>query len=325
MNIGVALTRIFGSRNDRLIKRYRKIVQQINAMEPQIIKLTDQELRDRVQKLRADVVAGKTKIGDVMVEGLALIRESMDRNIGMRNVFNPDHRFDPEKFPETENIAFNKYADVEDQLLAGTVDWQHVAIPNEVYDAVRRLYPESRPPFRARCFDVQLIGGLVLYEGKIAEMKTGEGKTFVAPLACFLKVLEGARAHVITVNDYLVKRDATWTMPAFEKLGLSVGYLQSTIEPWGEGAKVRRAAYACDVTYGTNSEFGFDYLRDNMKPTLADQVQGTLDYAIVDEVDSVLIDEARTEGDRAAQARGADRQGDHGRPARHQSRGRRRG
>ena len=294
LNIGVALTRVFGSRNDRLIKRYRKIVQQINAIEPQIIKLTDQELRDRVQNLRAEIVAGKTKITDVLPEALGLIRESMDRNIGMRNIFNPENHFDPEKFPESDNVAFNKYADIEDQLLAGSVDWQHVAIPNEIYDAVRRLYPESRPPFRARCFDVQLIGGLVLYEGKIAEMKTGEGKTFVAPLACFLKVLEGAHAHVITVNDYLVKRDATWTMPSFEKLGLSVGYLQSTIEPWGEGAELRRKAYACDVTYGTNSEFGFDYLRDNMKPTLQDQVQGTLDYAIVDEVDSVLIDEART-------------------------------
>jgi preprotein translocase subunit SecA len=294
MSIGNVLTRVFGSRNDRLIKRYRKMVAQINALEPQIVKLTDQQLRDRTQDLRAQILAGKVKLADILPEAMAIIRESMDRNIGMRNVFNPEFKFDPELFPQNDNVAFNKFADIEDQLLAGQVEWQHVAIPNEVYDAVRRLYPESRPPFRARCFDVQLIGGLVLYEGKIAEMKTGEGKTFVAPLACFLKVLEGFHAHVITVNDYLVKRDATWTAPAFEKLGLTVGYLQSTIEPWGEGAKLRKAAYSCNVTYGTNSEFGFDYLRDNMKATLSEQVQGTLDYAIVDEVDSVLIDEART-------------------------------
>ncbi len=161
----------------------------------------------------------------------------------------------------------------------------------KVYDGVRRLYPESRPPFRARCFDVQLIGGQVLYEGKIAEMATGEGKTFVAPLACFMKVLEGFHCHVVTVNDYLVRRDATWVKPAFENLGVSVGYIQVDMEPGGEA---RKRMYQCDVTYGTNSEFGFDYLRDNMKERVDLQVQGPLDFAIVDEVDSILIDEART-------------------------------
>ena len=294
LNIGVALARIFGSRNDRLIKRYRKIVAQINALEPKIIKLTDVELRERVQELRAQVVAGKTRVSDIQPEAMALIRESMDRNIGMRHVFNPENQFDPELFPEADNLAFNKFADIEDLLQNGQATWENVEIPNEIYDAVRKLYPESRPPYRARCFDVQLIGGLVLSEGRIAEMKTGEGKTFVAPLACFLQVLTGKHAHVITVNDYLVKRDATWVTPAFEKLGLSVGYLQANIEPWGPGAELRRKAYACDVTYGTNSEFGFDYLRDNMKASLQEQVQGTLDFTVVDEVDSVLIDEART-------------------------------
>ena len=294
MNVGHALTKIFGSRNDRLIKRYRRMVADINAIEPKIQQMTDAQLRERTQEIRREIVAGRLTIDAVLSEAMGIIRESMDRNIGMRNVFNPEFAFDPEQMPPTENAAFNAYADLEEKIIHGTATWQDVEIPNAIYDAVRKMYPESRPPFRARCFDVQLIGGLVLFEGRIAEMKTGEGKTFVAPLACFLRVLTGKRAHVITVNDYLVKRDATWTMPAFEKLGLSIGYLQANIEPWGPGAELRRRAYACDVTYGTNSEFGFDYLRDNMKATFAEQVQGTLDFVVVDEVDSVLIDEART-------------------------------
>ncbi len=285
------LTKIFGSRNDRLVKRYRKIVEQINAAEPAVQKLTDEQLRARTLELRTQIVAGKLKLADVLPEALSIIRESMDRNIGIRNVFNSDHAFDPEQMPDSLNEAFNAFADIEDQLIAGQVDWRSVPIPNVIYDAIRKMYPESRPPFRARCFDVQLIGGLVLYEGKIAEMKTGEGKTFVAPLACFLNALSGRHSHVVTVNDYLVKRDANWTRPAFDALGLSVGFIQSEMDPGGE---TRRKAYQCDVTYGTNSEFGFDYLRDNMRERVDLQVQGPLDFAIVDEVDSVLIDEART-------------------------------
>src|SRR4029079_8411413 len=136
-----------------------------------------------------------------------------------------------------------------------------------------------------------MIGGLVLYEGKIAEMATGEGKTFVAPLACFLRALQGMHCHVVTVNDYLVRRDSNWVKPAFENLGITVGYIQSDMDPGGDS---RTLAYECDITYGTNAEFGFDYLRDNMKERADLQVQGPLDYAIVDEVDSILIDEART-------------------------------
>ncbi len=138
---------------------------------------------------------------------------------------------------------------------------------------------------------MQFIGGLVLYEGKIAEMATGEGKTFVAPLACFMRVLEGNHCHVVTVNDYLVRRDAMWVRPAFENLGLTVGFIQTEMAPGGDA---RRAAYGSDVTYGTNAEFGFDYLRDNMKERAALQVQGPLEFVVVDEVDSILIDEART-------------------------------
>ncbi len=286
--VGRTMTRIFGSRNDRLLKRYRRIVADINAFEPKVLGLTDEQLRDRTQEIRAGLVAGKLKSTDVLPEALAIVREGMDRHIGMRQIFNPDENFDPDKFDD-ETLAI--YDGVQRRMINEGLHWLNVPIPLPLYQAVRKLYPESRPPFRARCFDVQLMGGLVLYEGKIAEMATGEGKTFVAPLATFLRVLEGFRCHVITVNDYLVKRDASWIQPAFANLGLSVGYLQQPMDP---GSDERRAQYQADVTYGTNSEFGFDYLRDNMKKRVDEQVQGPLDFAIVDEVDSVLIDEART-------------------------------
>ena len=286
--VGRALTAVFGSRNDRLIKRYRRIVADINAMEPKVTPLTDEQLKDRTQELRAGLIAGKLKSTDVLPEALAIVREGMDRHIGIRQIFNPDENFDPDKLDD-ETLAL--YDAVQRRIINEGLTWLTVPIPIGLYAAVRKMYPESRPPFRARCFDVQLMGGLVLYEGKIAEMATGEGKTFVAPLATFMRVLEGFHCHVITVNDYLVKRDASWIQPAFANLGLSVGWLQQSLEPGGDE---RRSQYACDVTYGTNSEFGFDYLRDNMKKRVDEQVQGPLDFAIVDEVDSVLIDEART-------------------------------
>ncbi|MEM7809095.1 MAG: hypothetical protein AAF561_13380, partial [Planctomycetota bacterium] len=286
--VGKSLTKVFGSRNDRLLKKYRKIVQQINDAEPAARAKTDAELRDRTQELRKQIVAGDTTIDAVLPEAMSIIRESMDRQIGIREIFNPELNFDPDKLNDE---MLQTYDMVQQQMIATGADYKHVEIPLKLYDAVRELYPISRPPFRARCFDVQLIGGIVLAEGKIAEMKTGEGKTFVAPLAAFLRALRGQHTHVVTVNDYLVKRDAMWTRPAFEHLGFSVGYLQQTLMPGGKG---RKDAYACDVTYGTNSEFGFDYLRDNMKERADLQVQGPLDFAIIDEVDSILIDEART-------------------------------
>jgi preprotein translocase subunit SecA len=287
-SFGKVFTTVFGSRNERLIKRYRKMVASINAMEPQVQKLTDEQLRERTQELRVGLTAGKLKSADVLPEGFAILRESMDRNIGIRQIFNPEENFDPDQFDD-ETLAL--YDSVQRQMIADGSNWLKVPIPLKLYEAVRKLYPESRPPFRARCFDVQLIGGLVMYEGRIAEMATGEGKTFVAPIACFMRVLEGYHCHVVTVNDYLVKRDSMWVLPAFENLGMTVGYLQQDLEPGGEA---RRKQYACDITYGTNSEFGFDYLRDNMKERADLQVQGPLDFAIVDEVDSALIDEART-------------------------------
>jgi preprotein translocase subunit SecA len=300
MNIGKLLVKVFGSRNDRLLKRYWKIAEQIAAEEPKVRTLSDEQLRARVLELHLGLTGDPAtrekptlKSEDVRAEALAILREAMDRNIGIRKIFDPEEndmnvRFDPDKLSAAARAHYDR---VQQTLIAGGMPWQQVPIPVELYDAVRELYPDSRPPFRARPFDVQMIGGIVMYEGRIAEMATGEGKTFVAPLACFMRVLEGYHCHVVTVNDYLVRRDASWIRPAFAALGLSVGYIQSDMGPSGED---RRAQYACDVTYGTNSEFGFDYLRDNMKGSVDQQVQGSLDFAIVDEVDSILIDEART-------------------------------
>ncbi len=288
LTVGKVLIKVFGSRNERLLKRYRKIVEQINAFEPKVSSMTDPELHARTQELREGLIAKNLKPMEVMPEAFALIRESMDRHIGIRAIFNPETNFDPEQF---DDEMLQAYDQVQKAMISTGQSWERVPIPPQIYDAVRKLYPESRPPFRARCFDVQLIGGLVLYEGKIAEMATGEGKTFVAPLACFMRVLEGFKCHVVTVNDYLVRRDASWVRSAFENLGVSVGFIQSDFEPGGEA---RGLAYKCDITYGTNSEFGFDFLRDNMKEKAELQVQGPLDFAIVDEVDSILIDEART-------------------------------
>ncbi len=283
-----AFIKVFGSRNERLLKRYHRIVETINSLEPKVQALDDAGLLSRSQELRTGLMGKKLQPLDVLPEAFAIIREAMDRNIGIRSIFNPEENFDPDKFDD-KTLAL--YDAVQQKMIQSGESWQKVAVPNEIYAAVRVLYPESRPPFRARCFDVQMIGGLVLYEGKIAEMATGEGKTFVAPLASFMKVLEGFHSHTVTVNDYLVRRDALWIRPAFEALGFTVGYIQSDMEPGGE---TRKRQYEHDVTYGTNSEFGFDFLRDNMKERADLQVQGPLDFAIVDEVDSILIDEART-------------------------------
>jgi preprotein translocase subunit SecA len=280
------MTSIFGSRNERMIKAYRRRVAQINAMEPEIRKLTDAQMKARAAELTKKLENKEVTDIEVLPEAFALMRESMDRNIGLRNAFNPAMNFDPNLLP-TQALK-DLYTDIKFKNV-GEHDWRFCEIPLEMYEAIRAVIPEDRPPFRARPFDVQLIGGMVLYEGKIAEMATGEGKTFVGPLACFMMALTGKHCHVVTVNDYLVRRDASWVAPAFYALGMSVGYIQAFM-----ANEHRQQMYRCNVTYGTNSEFGFDYLRDNMKTSVAEQVQGSLDFAIVDEVDSILIDEART-------------------------------
>jgi len=285
------MTRIFGSRNERLIKTYRKRVEAINAFEPEVRKMTDAQMKARTAELRQkmdDLESDEKRDAEALVilpEAFALMRESMDRNIGLRSALDPMNRFDPSILPAEAQAMLT------DCLFKCHTEheWRFVEIPVALYDALRAAVPADRPPYRARPFDVQLIGAMVLFEGKIAEMSTGEGKTFVAPLSCFLMGLTGRHCHVVTVNDYLVKRDASWVAPAFFALGMSVGYIQSFMDN-----QTRKNAYRCTVTYGTNSEFGFDYLRDNMKTTLDEQCQGSLDFAIIDEVDSILIDEART-------------------------------
>ncbi|SBW05581.1 preprotein translocase subunit, ATPase [uncultured Alphaproteobacteria bacterium] len=214
--------RVFGSANDRIVKNLRKTVAAINALEPSIVDLSDDDLRGRTQVFR-DRIAGGESLDSLLPEAFATVREAAKRTLGQRH------------------------------------------------------------------FDVQLMGGMVLHQGKITEMKTGEGKTLVATLPVYLNALSGKGVHVVTVNDYLAKRDAAWMGRVYEFLGLSVGTIVH-----GLSDEERRAAYGADVTYGTNNEFGFDYLRDNMKFSLEEMVQRPFNFAIVDEVDSILIDEART-------------------------------
>ncbi len=219
---GSLAKKIFGSSNDRRLKTYRPKVDAINRLEPELIKLSDEALRERTAAFRVELSQGKT-LDDLLVPAFATVREAAKRTLGQRH------------------------------------------------------------------FDVQLVGGMVLHEGAIAEMRTGEGKTLVATLATYLNALAGNGVHVITVNDYLARRDAEWMGQIYGFLGLSVGVIVHGLDD-----DQRRAAYACDITYGTNNEFGFDYLRDNMKYELAHMVQRGHSFAIVDEVDSILVDEART-------------------------------
>ncbi|MCG8277736.1 preprotein translocase subunit SecA [Stenotrophomonas sp. NLF4-10] len=220
--INSLLTRVFGSRNERQLRQFNRIVARINALEPEIGKLSDDELKAKTPEFRERIAAGEA-LDKVLPEAFAVCREASQRVLGMRH------------------------------------------------------------------YDVQLIGGMVLHLGKIAEMRTGEGKTLVATLPVYLNALEGKGVHVVTVNDYLAKRDAAQMGRLYNWLGLSVGVVYPNM-PHGD----KREAYAADITYGTNNEFGFDYLRDNMALSRADRYQRGLHYAIVDEVDSILIDEART-------------------------------
>lgn len=216
------LKKLFGSKNEREVKRMLKAVQSVNALEEQMIALSDEQLRGKTGEFKARLAKGET-LDQILPEAFAVAREAGKRVMGMRH------------------------------------------------------------------FDVQLIGGMTLHEGKIAEMRTGEGKTLVGTLAVYLNALSGKGVHVVTVNEYLARRDANWMRPLYEFLGLSVGIVTPFQPP-----EEKRAAYAADITYGTNNEFGFDYLRDNMAFSLEDKFQRELNFAVIDEVDSILIDEART-------------------------------
>ncbi|MBX7198037.1 MAG: preprotein translocase subunit SecA [Rhodospirillaceae bacterium] len=220
--LGALAKRLFGTRNDRLIKSLRPIVDQINAKEAEVAALDDVGVRERTDWLKGRLAAGET-LDDILVDAFATVREAAKRTLKQRH------------------------------------------------------------------FDVQMMGGMVLHRAMIAEMGTGEGKTLVSTLPVYLNALSGKGVHVVTVNDYLAKRDADWMGQVYRFLGLTVGCIQHNLSDID-----RRAAYACDVTYGTNNELGFDYLRDNMKYAIEDMVQRDFNYAIVDEVDSILIDEART-------------------------------
>ncbi|NJL31378.1 MAG: hypothetical protein HC898_06955, partial [Phycisphaerales bacterium] len=297
--VSKSFTKVFGSRNDRLLKAYQKRVAQVNALEAKIRQYTDAQLREQTDLFRQRIKQGE-KPATVLPEALAVAREAMDRSVGVRNIFNPAYKFDPATLPaQVQGLYQETKAKMDAAAPSGVLGsgkvpvlgWMQEEIPLPIYEAVRQLYPLSKPPFRARPFDVQLIGGMVLHEGKISEMKTGEGKTIVAPLACYLSCLEGLHGHVVTVNDYLVQRDRDWVFPFYHWLGLSVGAIHPFhVQPPEE----KQQAYQCDVVYGTNSEFGFDYLRDNMKLSVSEQVQRRREFAIIDEVDSILIDEART-------------------------------
>jgi len=300
--IGPLLNKLIGTRNDRFVKKYTQRVNAINAIEPQMRKLTDAQIRGKITEFRERFDKG-TKGDALMVEAFAAAREGMDRSVGIRNVFNPKFNFDPSALTPAVRTLYDQTRAEMDAREAAAPTGEYMGsaqpipgylqgdIPNEIYEAVRELYPESRPPFRARPFDVQLIGGMVLTGGKIAEMRTGEGKTIVAPLATYLACVERLKVHVVTVNDYLVQRDRDWTFPFFWALGLTVG----AIHPQHmQDENEKRVMYRCDVVYGTTAEFGFDYLRDNMKRAVEQQVQKRRQFAIVDEVDSILIDEART-------------------------------
>src|SRR5436189_558036 len=216
------LAKVVGTQNDRELKRLRPIVAEVNAFEPAIAALSDDQLRAKTVELRQRLANGET-LDDLLHEAFAVVREAGRRVLNMRH------------------------------------------------------------------FDVQLIGGAVLHHGKIAEMKTGEGKTLVATLPAYLNALDGKGVHVVTVNDYLARRDSEWMGRIYRFLGMTVGVIQHDLNDAD-----RQVAYAADITYGTNNEFGFDYLRDNMKFDLAHYVQRGHNFAIVDEVDSILIDEART-------------------------------
>ncbi|WP_019410218.1 preprotein translocase subunit SecA [Pseudomonas psychrophila] len=216
------LKKLFGSKNEREVKRMLKTVQVVNAFEEQMVALSDEQLRAKTEELKARIAKGET-LDQLLPEAFAVCREAGKRVMGMRH------------------------------------------------------------------FDVQLIGGMTLHEGMIAEMRTGEGKTLVATLGVYLNALSGKGVHVVTVNDYLARRDANWMRPLYEFLGLTVGVVTPFQPP-----QEKREAYAADITYGTNNEFGFDYLRDNMAFSMEEKFQRELNFAVIDEVDSILIDEART-------------------------------
>ena len=280
------LKNFLGTSNDSVLKTFRPVVKGVTQLEPEMQARSDAELRELSLSLINKVRNDGAPLEQVRLEAFALVREAADRRLGMMNaILEKKPGFEDEWFgAEALALVKEARASVADGLPEGELNF-----PAKVYAAVREKFPVSAPPFRMRAHDVQILGAAVLNEGRVAEMRTGEGKTLVASFAAYLNALAGNGVHVITVNDYLAKRDADWNRPTLAFLGVQIGAIQSQMDP-----QQRHVEYACDITYGTNNEFGFDYLRDNLKQRLEDQVQKKHNFVIVDEVDSVLIDEART-------------------------------
>lgn len=281
-----ALQKVFGSANERALKRIAPIVEQINELEPGVRALSDRALREKTGEFRELL---RQRLLQVLKSEAGMGGVELDRLLRDLSLY---RLISPEDLPESPQ------ADQEDsETLERAMEDLKARIRESIRETLDELLPEAfavvreaaRRVLGERPFDVQLAGGIVLHQGKIAEMATGEGKTLVATLPVYLNALTGRGVHVVTVNDYLAKRDRDWMGQIYELLGLSVGVIYHDM-PQEE----RRKAYEADITYGTNSEFGFDYLRDNMALRAEDQVQRGFHYAIVDEVDSILIDEART-------------------------------
>lgn len=271
--------------NAKEVQRIRKIVEAVNAHSDEVQDLDDAELREKTAEFRSLLESGKS-IDDILPEAFAVCREAADRRCnpgGMWSVF----YWDEETVRTRINDGFIRktIADVRARMSAGEAS-NDILLDADFYRTLRALNMKGA---RMRPFDVQVIGGIVLHEGKIAEMKTGEGKTLAATMPVYLNALPGRGVHVVTVNDYLARRDSQWMGPIYESLGLTVGVIQHDMD-YDE----RRDNYNRDITYGTNNEFGFDYLRDNMVLYAEHMVQRGHYYSIVDEVDSILIDEART-------------------------------
>ena len=278
------LHKVFGTPHERKVKRLRPIIAEINKTRKELEHLSDKELALKSDEFRTRLKEGAS-LEDIKIEAFAVCQEACDRRLGIFNIFDESYGFDFGLLGPELAGAVQK---AKEELKAGVPEYE-VYLPAELYAKVRELYPDSVKPFRMMPFDVQMIGGLVLHEGAIAEMATGEGKTLAAACPVYLNGLSGKGVHVVTVNDYLAGRDAKQMGRVYNFLGLKVGLIVNGLD-----SDQRRASYGADVTYGTNNEFGFDYLRDNMAVTPQELVQRELNFCIVDEVDSILIDEART-------------------------------
>ncbi|MEW6200766.1 MAG: preprotein translocase subunit SecA [bacterium] len=271
--------------NQKEIERIGKYVKEVNALDERVRAMDDAALREKTDEFRGRLTEGAA-LDDILAEAFAVVREAADRRCmpgGLCTVFTWDDDELKEKIKDGDLL--NQIKHVKEELAEGK-KLHEIFLPAAFYEKLRSLDFKN---IRMRPFDVQVIGGVVLHEGKIAEMKTGEGKTLAATMPLYLNALTGKGAHVVTVNDYLARRDRYWMGPIFEMLGLTVGVIQHEMD-----YDQRRESYNCDITYGTNNEFGFDYLRDNMVIYKEHMVQRGHHYAIVDEVDSILVDEART-------------------------------